>query len=92
MSSEKEGSFEAIADKRTRTLLAHEQAFCDEAVDRLAHSDARDGKFFGEITLGRQCVVRPQHTAFNRVAEPALYLLIERQGVCFVERPQNLRQ
>ena len=48
---------DAVADEGARALAAHQQPFRDQAVDGLAHGDARDTELVGEIALGRQRVV-----------------------------------
>ena len=65
MSSENEVSLEKffstrLADERAGALAAHQQAFLDQPVDRLAHGDARNAELLGQIALRRQRVVGPE--------------------------------
>ena len=63
MSSENEVSLEKFFSTRAHTKVPDpwrrtNMPFADQAVDRLAHRDARDAEIHGEIALGRQRIVR----------------------------------
>ena len=45
-----------------------QQAFFDQAIDRLADRNARDRELSGQIALGGQSVVRAQQSALDGIA------------------------
>jgi hypothetical protein len=71
--------FDAGVDEIARAGAAHQQTFLDQAVDRLAHRDARDVQFGRQLALGRQGLGRAVDAAVDRFAQGALQLLVERQ-------------
>jgi len=72
---------DARRDEGAGALLARQQPRIDQAVQRLAHGDARDAVGDREIALGRQRFGRRQYLPLDRVPEHTLQLLIQRRGV-----------
>jgi hypothetical protein len=71
--------FDAGVDEIARARAAHQQTFLDQAVDRLAHRDARDVQFERQLALGRQGFGGAVDAAVDRFAQGALQLLVQRQ-------------
>ena len=97
MSSENDVSFEKFFSTRAHdegagALASHEQAFVHEAVDGLAHGDARDRELGRQVALGGQRVVGSQQTALHRLAQRPLQLLVKGQAARFIEHSYGLRQ
>src|SRR5581483_4995579 len=82
----------ARGNEGSRSLPAHQQAFTDEAIDRLAYGDARDLELGGKVALGRQCIIGPEHPGLDRLTQRPLQLLIQRQRVGLVQLAYGLRQ
>ncbi len=97
MSSENEVSIAKFFSTRAahevaRALPAHQQSFAHQAVDGLAHGDARDRELGGQIALRRQRVVGAEHAPVDGLAQRALQLLVERQIARPFERTEGLRE
>jgi hypothetical protein len=83
---------DARADEIARAGARNQQAFLDQAVDRLADGDARDREFGGEVAFGRQGVLRSEDAALDRVAQHPLHLLVQGLAVLRIQGPQYLGQ
>jgi len=64
--------FHPGGDEGAGALAAGEQALADQAVQRLAHRDARDAELLGHVPLGGQGVVGTQDLLVDRLAQGAL--------------------
>ncbi len=80
------------ATKVPEPCLRVSRSFRDEAVDRLAHRDARDREFFREVAFGRQCIVGRQQLVLDRAAQTALELLVKRLGGGLVQPSDDFEQ
>ena len=62
--------------KKSEGTVTPEEALLDQAVDGLAHRDARDRQVGGELALGGQRVVGTQDPLLDRLAQGPLQLLV----------------
>jgi hypothetical protein len=84
-----EALFHARGDEGARALATRQQAFADQAVQRLADGDARDAELVGHVPLGGQGVVGRQHLLLDGLAQRALQLLVERGVLADGVQPSN---
>jgi len=77
-------------DKGAGALAADQQAFVDQAVQRLADGDSRNREIVGQVPLWRQGLVGGQHVLGDRRAQGALQLLIQRRAALFVQSADGL--
>ena len=83
---------DAVGNEIAGALATDEQSFSRETVDRLAYRNAGNAEILGELALGGKRIVGTENPLFDRVAEPALKLLVERKAFVRVEIAQDLCQ
>ena len=91
MSSEKDVSMAKFLSTRAETKLPgtlppHQQAVGNQAIERLAHRDARHREIRGEIAFRGQRVVGAENAAVDGLAQRSLQFLIQRQIAATVKR------
>ena len=68
------------SDEGAPALLADEDPFRHELVDRLADRADRHVEALGELGLARDCLASLPFTGRQAAREPQLYFLVERTG------------
>jgi hypothetical protein len=74
-----------------RALATGQQALADQAVQGLAHGDARDAELLGHVAFGRQGVVGREDLLLDGFAQRALQLLVERRVILAVPSRPPIR-
>ena len=92
MSSENDVSLAKFFSMRAATKLPEpwrrtSNPSSDQAVDRLAHRDARDRQLGRDLALRRQGVVRCEHPLLDGLTERPLQLLVQRRVATGLDRP-----